>query len=85
AALEAVAELKDRYRICGLSPLALALAIMPPVDLEQVEYAQCPADPADASFVSVAAGCFLRKWDRPKSPHSPSQGALTPLSLYPNA
>jgi hypothetical protein len=50
----------DRYRVCGLSPLALALAIMPRVRLEVAAYDQCPADEPDHSFVSIAAGCFVR-------------------------
>ena len=32
----------------------------PSVRFELVEYAQCPADEEDASFVSVAGGCFMR-------------------------
>jgi AmmeMemoRadiSam system protein B len=59
-ALGEVAAIDDRYRICGLTPLAVALAIMPPVHLEVAAYDQCPADAEGASFVSIAAGCFLR-------------------------
>lgn len=61
ALLREVGAIEDRYRICGLTPLALALAIMPPARFEQAAYAQCPADEADASFVSIAAGCFVRQ------------------------
>jgi MEMO1 family protein len=60
AALRAVADSEDRYRICGLAPLALAIEIMPPVRFEQAAYDQCPADAEDHSFVSVAGGCFVR-------------------------
>jgi len=56
-----VARHDDRYRVCGLTPLALALAIMPPVRLDVAAYDQCPADEIDASFVSVAGGCFVRQ------------------------
>lgn len=59
--LAEAARTEDRYRICGLTPLALALAIMPPVRLEIAGYAQCPADEHGTSFVSVAAGCFIRQ------------------------
>lgn len=59
-ALEAVAAIEDRYRICGLTPLAVALAIMPPIRLDVAAYDQCPADAENASFVSIAAGCFVR-------------------------
>mgnify|MGYP001225732757 CR=1 FL=1 len=59
ALLREVGAIEDRYRICGLTPLALALAIMPPVRLDLAAYAQCPADEVDASFVSIAAGCFI--------------------------
>ncbi|HLZ71313.1 MAG TPA: AmmeMemoRadiSam system protein B [Dehalococcoidia bacterium] len=58
ALLREVGTIEDRYRLCGLTPLALALAIMPPVRFEQAAYAQCPADERNASFVSIAAGCF---------------------------
>ncbi len=61
AMLAASARAHDRYRVCGLGPLAVALAIMPPVALELVDYAQCPADAGDSSFVSVAGGCFVRR------------------------
>ncbi|HZU77519.1 MAG TPA: AmmeMemoRadiSam system protein B, partial [Dehalococcoidia bacterium] len=60
AVLAEAARIDDRYRVCGLSPLALALAIMPPVRLEVAAYDQCPADEANGSFVSIAAGCFVR-------------------------
>jgi hypothetical protein len=60
-ALAEVARLEDRYRVCGLSPLALALSIMPPVRLEVAAYEQCPADAENGSFVSIAAGCFVRQ------------------------
>ena len=61
ALLREVGAIEDRYRVCGLAPLALALAIMPPVRFEQAAYTQCPADEIDASFVSIAAGCFVEQ------------------------
>ena len=58
--LRHAAPLDPRYRVCGLAPLALALAIMPPVRLDVSAYDQCPADAQNASFVSIAGGAFLR-------------------------
>ena len=50
-----------RFRVCGLAPLALALAILPPVRLEVAAYDQCAADARNASFVSIAGGAFVRR------------------------
>jgi MEMO1 family protein len=61
AMLAEAAREDNRYRVCGLSALALALAIMPAVRLDIADYAQCPADEAATSFVSVAAGSFVRQ------------------------
>jgi len=60
ALLQTAGPVDERFRVCGLSPLALALAILPPVRLEVAAYDQCPADARNASFVSVAAGAFVR-------------------------
>lgn len=61
AVLRAVGRVNDRYRICGLAPIALTLAFTGPVQAETVAYAQCPADHdgGDGSIVSVA-GVILR-------------------------
>lgn len=61
AVLRAVGRIDDRYRICGLSPIALTLAFTGPVQAETVAYDQCPADHdgGDGSIVSVA-GVLLR-------------------------
>lgn len=61
AVLRAVGRIDDRFRICGLSPIALTLAFTGPVRAEMVAYEQCPADHdgGDGSIVSVA-GVLLR-------------------------
>jgi MEMO1 family protein len=58
--LQHAGPLDRRFRVCGLAPLALALAILPPVRLELAAYDQCPADAQNTSFVSVAGGAFVR-------------------------
>lgn len=59
AVLRAVARIDDRYRICGLSPIALTLAFTGPVVTEITGYDQCPADADGGSIVSIA-GVILR-------------------------
>lgn len=55
----------DRYRVCGLPPIYLALRIMGPVRGEVVGYRQCPA-PGD-SVVSVAGLLLSAPGDAPPS------------------
>jgi AmmeMemoRadiSam system protein B len=43
----------DRRRICGLSPIYLALRLLGEATGEIAGYAQCPADQQDTSIVSV--------------------------------
>lgn len=47
----------DRYRICGLAPISLALSFLQGPDArgELLGYEQCPADEGPTSFVSIAA------------------------------
>jgi AmmeMemoRadiSam system protein B len=59
AVLRAVGRVEDRYRVCGLAPIALALAFLGPVAVETVGYDQCPADESGGSLVSIA-GAILR-------------------------
>ena len=59
AVLAAVGRVKDRYRICGLSPIALTLAFTGPATLDLTGYDQCPADDTAGSIVSIA-GAILR-------------------------
>ncbi len=62
AALSAVGRIDDRYRICGLSPIALTLAFTGPAAAEITGYDQCPADAGggSGSIVSIA-GAILRR------------------------
>ncbi|HID87505.1 MAG TPA: AmmeMemoRadiSam system protein B [Anaerolineae bacterium] len=49
----------DRWRICGLPPIYLALRLLGDTKGELVGYAQCPADPRGTSLVSIC-GVLLR-------------------------
>ena len=51
---------RDRRRVCGLSPIYLALRLLGPSSGRSVGYAQCPADVAGGSLVSIV-GAML--WD----------------------
>ena len=59
AVLATVGRIDDRYRICGLAPIALTLAFTGPATLEVTGYDQCPADEGAGSIVSIA-GAILR-------------------------
>ncbi|MBI2761836.1 MAG: AmmeMemoRadiSam system protein B [Chloroflexi bacterium] len=60
--LACAGRIDDRYRICGLSPIALTLAFTGPVAAETTGYDQCPADHdgGSGSIVSIA-GVLLRR------------------------
>jgi len=60
ALLAYAAGIDDRYRICGLSPIACTLAFTGAAVAETVAYDQCPADESGGSIVSVA-GVLLRR------------------------
>ncbi|HEX5414512.1 MAG TPA: AmmeMemoRadiSam system protein B [Chloroflexota bacterium] len=47
-------EVHDCNRICGLPPIYLTLRFLEQARGEVVGYDQCPADPEDGSFVSIA-------------------------------
>jgi len=53
-----VREEGDRRRICGLSPIYLALKLLGEVTGEVTGYAQCPADQLEASWVSICGIVF---------------------------
>lgn len=59
AVLAEAAAIDDRYRICGLSPMALLLGLLGPSTPELVAYDHCPADDDGGSIVSIA-GILLR-------------------------
>jgi AmmeMemoRadiSam system protein B len=48
----------DRRKICGLSPIYLALKLLGPSAGRSVGYAQCPADVAGGSFVSIVGAAL---------------------------
>ncbi len=48
-----IAQIDDRNRICGFAPLYLMLRYLESNAGVQVAYAQCPADQADTSLVSI--------------------------------
>jgi len=48
-----VREERDRWRICGLSPVYLALSLLGETEGLVTGYAQCPADQQGLSYVSV--------------------------------
>lgn len=52
----------DRYKICGLSPIYLALSILEDIQGEVTGYQHCPADAQGDSLVSIA-GVLLKERD----------------------
>jgi AmmeMemoRadiSam system protein B len=59
AVLGSAGRIEDRYRICGLAPIACLLELIGPAEPETVAYDQCPADESAGSIVSIA-GVLLR-------------------------
>lgn len=59
AVLQRASLIDDRFRICGLAPIACMLELIGPATPETVAYEQCPADQDAGSIVSVA-GVLLR-------------------------
>jgi AmmeMemoRadiSam system protein B len=57
--LRSAARIDDRFRICGLSPIACLLELIGPATPETLVYDQCPADESAGSIVSIA-GVLLR-------------------------
>lgn len=45
---------RDRWRICGLPPIYMALRFLQASSGKVIDYAQCPADPQGGSLVSIA-------------------------------
>jgi AmmeMemoRadiSam system protein B len=54
-----IIEVQDRFRVCGLAPIYLALRLLNAARGEAVAYQQCPADNEGSSLVSIA-GVLLR-------------------------
>ena len=59
AVLRSAGRIDDRYRICGLAPIACLLELIGPAEPETLAYDQCPADEDAGSIVSIA-GVLLR-------------------------
>ena len=55
---------QDRRKVCGLSPIYMALTLVGEVRGESTGYAQCPADAAGGSLVSIV-GAVLWEERRP--------------------
>ncbi|MBI2912265.1 MAG: AmmeMemoRadiSam system protein B [Chloroflexi bacterium] len=68
--LEAVRREGDARRICGLSPIYLALRLLAGATGEVTGYAHCPADAEGGSLVSIA-GVLLRRPTALPTPRSP--------------
>jgi len=50
---------RDRYRICGLPPIYMALRLLAGHRGRVLAYEQCPADPQGGSLVSIAGALIL--------------------------
>ncbi len=50
---ETVQQAGDRYNVCGLPPIYLALRLLDPVQGERVAYERCPADGNGTSLVTI--------------------------------
>lgn len=66
AVLRSAGRIGDRFRVCGLAPIACLLELIGPAEPETLDYNQCPADADGGSFVSVA-GVILRPITNPQS------------------
>lgn len=51
---QSIRQTGDQTNVCGLSPIYLAMRILEPVSGLVVDYASCPADTVQSSFVSIA-------------------------------
>jgi len=51
--LGGIRQVGDRYNVCGVPPIYVALRLLEPTHGRLVAYAQCPADELDTSVVSV--------------------------------
>jgi|DewCreStandDraft_1066081.scaffolds.fasta_scaffold00564_5 AmmeMemoRadiSam system protein B len=60
AFLTTVATENDRYRICGLAPIYMALRLLAGCQGRSMGYDQCPADPEGGSLVSVVGAVLWR-------------------------
>jgi hypothetical protein len=49
----------DRYNVCGLPPIYLAMRVLSPVQGERVSYDRCPADADGTSLVSICGVVWM--------------------------
>ncbi len=54
----AIKDDRDRYNVCGLSPIYLTMRALAPVRGEQIIYEHCPADQNGTSLVSICGTLF---------------------------
>ena len=50
---EAIRAVDDKYKVCGLPPIYLAMRLLGEHTGQRLAYQQCPADERDASWVSI--------------------------------
>jgi AmmeMemoRadiSam system protein B len=55
---QSISRVQDRYNICGLPPIYLALRLLSPTSGALVAYDRCPADAQGTSVVSVCGVLF---------------------------
>jgi AmmeMemoRadiSam system protein B len=55
---QAIRRVGDRWNVCGLPPIYLALRVLEPVRGQQVAYERCPADQDGTSLVSICGMGF---------------------------
>jgi len=55
---QAIRRVGDRWNVCGLPPIYLALRVLEPVKGQQVAYERCPADQDGTSLVSICGMGF---------------------------
>jgi AmmeMemoRadiSam system protein B len=55
---EAIKQEGDRYNVCGLPPIYIALRLLGQVQGERVAYDRCPADENSTSLVSICGVAF---------------------------
>lgn len=53
-----IRHVQDRYNVCGVAPIYLAMSLLGNVHGEQVGYAICPADDVDSSAVTISGVVF---------------------------
>ena len=73
--LATVCAIQDRYRVCGVPPIYLALRILDNVEGDLVDYRFCPADASGSSWVTVAGVALASAPSGARDAHGPAGGA----------